>query len=407
MKMENKKINTFDIKRRKLLRNSFLGMCSLPFSSSVFAGLSSSSDDSILGKKRVIVYELNGGNDGLSTIIPYNDSLYKKFRPTLALGRDEVIPLNSDIALSNNLSYMSQLFKDNDVAIIQDVGYPNPDLSHFVSRAIWDSGKPAKANSDATGWYGDLVVQNRSAFQEANLDVDALCFESHAAFTNGEGVTSLNTKNIAEFLKSDFVEPNANTNSSSAQQYLYSLMEKNKQVRLRLLSRLNNKLPKWSGYDTPLNRNIEMVNWFIKEGVKTPIYKIAQSGFDTHSNQKNTHIHLMKTLNQSLEMLVTSLKKSSEWNNTIILVRSEFGRRVEENGGRGTDHGTSGPVFLIGGSVNGGVYGKRAALDDLDGNGNLKYTTDFRQVYSTIASNFFELKNNVFLKQGFETIGFI
>ena len=400
MKKSNQDSTQHGMTRRDILGAIFGTVCVMPIAVRAFD--STDSTENTLNKKRLIIYSLYGGNDGLNTVVPILDPLYKNYRPNLALPANTLLPINDELALHAELSFLHSAFEKGEVAIFQDVGYPYPNLSHFESRAIWDSAKPALGKRASTGWYGDLVTANRKEFDAANLDVAAISFLAADLFASGNGVSALNTSNIQGFLANEIVENKLPGDVPEALNYLAHQIKKNEIVRSRLLKRLRNAdLPRWDAYQDSLQSQIKMVEYFLRNQVQVPALKIYQDGFDTHTGQMTEHSALLSKFDQSLKQLVSSLKSLGIWQDAAIWVYSEFGRRPHENGGGGTDHGTAGPAFLLGGSVRGGVYGQRADLGDLDENGNLKFTTDFRHIYSTLADRHFRLHKNPFADAGF------
>lgn len=393
----------FTLSRRSVLRNVFAAACMLPFGSGFAESLPTA--PTVLNKKRLIVFSLYGGNDGLNTVVPFRDPLYKKYRPNLALSTTSLLPIDDDVALNPELQFLRDCYERKEVAIIQDVGYAHPNLSHFESRAIWDSANPALGTRASSGWYANLVMSNRDQFDAANLDAAAISFLSGDLFASGNGVAALNTSNIRNFLTGDATANRLPDNAPEAQRYLSQLIDSETGIRERLRKRLQGRpLPEWEPYEDPVQIQLKMVEYFLKNSVQIPALKIIQSGFDTHTGQFSEHPSLLRKSDNSLKQLVTRLKEFGAWNDTVILVYSEFGRRPTENGGGGTDHGTAGPAFLLGGGVRGGLYGQRADLGDLDENGNLKFSTDFRRIYTTIARQHFQLSSDPFSQSGFSAI---
>jgi uncharacterized protein (DUF1501 family) len=358
-----------------------------------------------LRSKRLIVLTLVGGNDGLNTLVPVSDPMYRKLRPTVALPKERLLPLNDDLSLHPALVSTMASFQSGELAIVQDVGYPRPNLSHAGSTAIWDSADPLRGTAAEFGWWGEVVMQNRMLFDGADLDAAAVTFESSAAFAAGSRVPVLRARpeGADPFGTSGAAPFGAATPEGSPQgRYSAAVRSDEAQVQARFAQRLRNaKRPVWQGDEQLIDAQVKLTDWFLSNGVATPLLHLALGGFDTHSELLARHGGLMAVLDRTLSDLRSRLLAVGRWDDTVVLVQSEFGRRPAENGHGGTDHGTTGPVLLLGGRVQGGVYGERAALDRLDNDGNPIYRTDFRRIYSGVVSDLFCLPVNPFTARGF------
>ncbi|MDP8986669.1 MAG: DUF1501 domain-containing protein [Pseudomonadota bacterium] len=309
--------------------------------------------------------------------------------------------VSDEVALHPCLSECMKMFQAGEVAIIQDVGYPHPNLSHFESTAIWDSAN-LQGTSSLTGWYGEVVMHNHQAFDNAHFDAAAITFDKNLSFAGGDRVPVLPvSQNVAAILR-DGTATRAITQMPGTTMQLAALVNEGIAVRHRFATRLAGvQAPQWQPYEEPFEVQTKLTEWFFAHGITTPLVRVNQGGFDTHTELLARHSNLMATFDRGIARLKQVLVSTGTWKDTVIMVHSEFGRRAGENGFGGTDHGSSGPVFLIGGRVRGGIYGQRASLDDLDIEGNLKYTTDFRSVYSTLVDNLWRLPANPFADAGF------
>jgi uncharacterized protein (DUF1501 family) len=298
-----------------------------------------------------------------------------------------------------------RLFQAGELAIVQDVGYPRPNLSHFESGAVWEKADP-RGKSAAVGWWGQVVAHNRTAFDGAALDAAAITFEQEAAFAAGRRVAVLRARqDVSEIFAPAAAPPHEGRGRTGAAHVLSELVSDGEAVRARVAHRLRRApRPAWSPYEQPIDVQVKLTDWFLRHGVLAPVVRLTLGGFDTHSELVERHGALMGALDGALADLRARLRATGVWDDTVVLVHSEFGRRPAENGFGGTDHGTSGPVFLLGGRVQGGIYGARAALDELDGDGNLLHRTDFRRLYATLVSGLFQLSANPFVAQGFEPL---
>lgn len=347
-----------------------------------------------LRTKRLIVLALVGGNDGLNTLVPVRDPLYRRLRPTLALPAGELLPLDGEFALHPALRETTALYQRGELAVVPDVGYPRPNLSHFESAAIWDSADPLQGTAASAGWWGELVMRQRGAFEAAQLDAAALSFDSAAAFAAGQRVPVLRARqDVAELFAPGpaRLAPGALRSHGTARE-LAEMLADGERVRERVAQRLRHaQRPSWRPYEQPIDVQVQLTDWFLSNGVAVPLLRLNLDGFDTHTELLPRHGALMALLDRTLAGLRERLRAAGLWDDTVVLVHSEFGRRPAENGHGGTDHGTAGPLLLAGGRVQGGVHGARAALDALDHEGNPRFATDFRRVYGTIASGLFGL----------------
>ena len=361
-------------------------------------------DTGQLKRKRLVLFRLHGGNDWLNTLVPYRDPLYRKLRPTLAQPLDKLLPVSDELALHPRLTEFMKMFQAGEVAIVQDAGYPDPNLSHFESAAIWDSGDPKQGTQSATGWWGQVAMRNRAAFDAARFDAAAVSFDKNIAFGAGRGVPVLQVnKDVVATLEAPGPRrTHAGRAAPEAVRVIADMINEGIGVRERFARRLHGvQSPEWEPFEEPFDIQVKLTEWFFSHGVTTPLVRVSQEGFDTHAKQLASHDELLKAFDSGLARLKQGLKAAGVWDDTVIMVHSEFGRRPAENGYGGTDHGTAGPVFLIGGKVGGGIHGQRAPLDDLDREGNLKFTTDLRAVYSTLVANLWALPGNPFAANGF------
>lgn len=355
-----------------------------------------------VGERHLLVFSLFGGNDGLNTVVPYRDPLYRRLRPTLALPARSLLPLNDDLALHPALTTLHALYEAGEVAVVMDVGSPQPTLSHFEAGATWDCADLAGTHS-RTGWFAQLVQDNTAAVQAVPLDLTAISFAPGDRFALGEGVSQLTLHNLRQFLATvpDLAPPSQTPAGSAMARYLRTLEQDAQVARQRLASRLQGRaLPAWAPYEEPLTVQVKTAGWLLAQGVQVPAMKLLQPGYDTHTHQLETHRHQLQAFDRALALLVAQLKAQGRWSQTLLLVHSEFGRRVAENGSGGTDHGTAGPAFFIGGAVQGGSVGRRADLARLDDHGNLVAGIDFRRLYATVAGRWFALPVNRFEAQG-------
>ncbi len=362
--------------RRTLLKYIALNSLSLPI-------LLEASSKNIIKKRNFIFIELKGGNDGLNTVIPYKNRHYYKYRPNLALKKNTILPLNSELALHPSLQSLKNIFDKKELAIVQGLGYPNPNLSHFRSIEIWDTASNSQEYLD-NGWLKSLIP-NRDKL----LNGIVLGGEYGPLSNIPNGIIKIN--NIQNFLQQS-KQLKGRISLTGENSSLLHILQTESEIQnsaniLKKSLKNSKKLPfpfKKSNFAKQMNIATELIN----STANIPFYKISLESFDTHTNQLNQHARLLNELSEGISTIRKNLIASNKWDNTIIVTYSEFGRRAAENANRGTDHGTAAPHFVIGGKVNGGIYGEHPSLKLLDKNKNLIYTTDFRSLYATLAKEY-------------------
>ncbi len=353
--------------------------------------------------KILVMVQLSGGNDGLNTVVPYADDNYYRARPGLAVKSDEVLKIDDHVGLHPALAGMKELYDDGLLAIVQGVGYPNPNRSHFKSMDIWHTADPAGRKH--TGWLGRYVDNcckgsdppkpntAIALMPEAPLALMGRDF-SPLAFQD-ERSLRWRSKNSSDEARKLFAELNDGCPAKPASKG----KKKHKNVALDFLRRatLDARLgaaevhaaakgrvqgPK-GGPRGNLQGQLSLVLQMIAADFPTSVYYVSLGGFDTHANQTNRHRQLLTQLGTALRSFMAELKKHKLADRVLVASFSEFGRRVGQNASGGTDHGTAAPMFLMGTGVKPGLYHKHPALDRLDG-GDLIHSCDFRRVYAAI-----------------------
>jgi len=346
------------------------------------------------GNNQLVVIQLSGGNDGINTVVPYATQQYAESRPTLGIAKDQVLAIDGSVGLHPNLKALKALYDQKNLAIVQGVGYPNPNRSHFQSMQIWQTASPD--NAMQTGWLG--------RYDEANLQgqrLGALNFGEQLPrtfWTEHTVVPSIGSLNNYQFL-TDPKAPDdkqaqidainrifSNPIGRDAADFFRQAATDAFQTATELKSAVAGTKSTAQYPTTPLGRQLQLVGQLIGSKLGTRIYYVSMGGFDTHSGEKNTHDRLMQQLNDAVDAFTKDLQAQGAFGNTLLMTFSEFGRRVKENGSAGTDHGTAEPMFLLGGGVQGGLYGSYPDMGDLD-SGDLKFTTDFRSVYGTVVAD--------------------
>jgi uncharacterized protein (DUF1501 family) len=345
-----------------------------------------------LGTPILVVVTLYGGNDGLNTVIPYKDSIYYASRPGITYKPETLLPLSDDLALNASMTGIKSLWDANKVAIVRGVGYPKPDRSHFSSMAIWQTGSPSSHLN--TGWLGRWLdtqaTDPMTAISLGSILPPLLVGAKQSGSALPLGGLSIPRGIIGSACQRLSV-PSTSDNplmaaAATSMRNLFNVSE-NIQPILAKPAPASEDLPTTSGGnaggDTDLSRQLNVVAKLIAAGAPTRAWSVSLGGFDTHANEANAQALLLGTVSKSITTFLSQMKASGRSKDITVLVYSEFGRRVKANGSEGTDHGTSGPVFLIGDRVNGGFYGDQPSLSKLV-DGDLAVTTDFRDVYSSV-----------------------
>ncbi|QOG03566.1 DUF1501 domain-containing protein [Flavobacterium sp. MDT1-60] len=337
-----------------------------------------SQNNLITGEQCIVFVQLNGGNDGLNTFIPYDNPLYYDLRTKIALNKDVVIGKNKGMAFHPSLKDFAQIQQNGDLTVIQNVGYPEPIRSHFRSQEIWQTATDSNKyiNEGWLGRYLDLQCNGHQATAGINLDsIDNLALK-------GMEPNSITVKDPNRFkVKSDKDENvvlSDNPQLDFVRKIANSVTEGSDEIQKALAkSKTEISYPK-----TGLSKNLEWIARLIKGNLNSKVYYTSLGGFDTHDNQLAIHERKLTDLNDALYSFYQDLKQAQLMQNVTVVVFSEFGRRVRDNG-NGTDHGTAAPMFIIGGNNKGTILGNNPNLSDLD-NGDLKYEIDFRSVYASL-----------------------
>jgi uncharacterized protein (DUF1501 family) len=357
----------------------------------ILPNLPGGADDRVL-----VVVNLQGGNDGLNTVVPHGLSSYYKYRPTLGIAPNDVLQIDRTIGLNPAMTSLKGMFDKGQVAIVQGAGYPDPDHSHFRSTEIWQTAEPTKYLS--TGWVGryldDAGLPDSNLFNAVALApvlpevmigrrVDVPAISALA----GYGLTS--DRNLGQ--RAAFSSLLRDERVPFASPYLGTVatIEDHAQKGSEELPKLIAGYTAAGSYPaTPIGRSLALAAQIIGSRLGTRVIYVQHGSFDTHAAQKQTQDRLLRELSDSLKAFYDDLAAHGNDKRVLTMTFSEFGRRVTENGSRGTDHGEAAPMFLVGGGVKGGVYGSHPSLDALD-NGDARFTTDFRSVYATIIEKWF------------------
>lgn len=362
--------------------------------------------------RRVILLDLFGGNDALNTLVPFNDPAYRNLRPTIGLKGNDILPLNDELGFNAAWRQMADLYHDGEIAIVQDVGYPDCNLSHFKSAEIW-----AGASKDGIahgGWVGQVLQANRPSV--GSFDADGVIFSGNQDLLEGEGARVLTVdETFAGYgggrgISAEAMTDMGKADDHAALSYLNRMMQDQQDIIARVAAKLkgDNRFEAWfsrNHYIEPTDAQTALLLWMIEQDVKAPLWKISIGGFDQHSKLRGEHERLLTKVQATLTGLRRGLKDIGVWQHTLVIAHSEFGRRPAENASGGTDHGSCCPVLLMGGAVRPGLHGSRADLERLDGEGNPFFTTDFRRVYASVVGDFWRLPVNPIADQGYAPMG--
>lgn len=343
----------------------------------------------------LIVVQMAGGNDGLNTVVPYADPTYRKMRPTIGIPENQVLQLDGRLGLHPNLAPLKSFWDQGHMAVVEGVGYPNQSLSHFQAMDIWQTLDLNGNGGD--GWLGKLVSglvdKDGHPFQALDIGVQTAQALSSIS-TPVPTLTNTQTYRLAP----DPIERDGSNARMQALMKLYNTYPKSSpyaalldttalgaQEGSRQIHQAEATYTPAVTYPVgPFAAGLKVLAEAIVQGLGVRVGYVTLGGFDTHANQQATHNTLMKTLADGLSAFYTDLTKHGKADTVVVMTWSEFGRRVEENGSLGTDHGTAAPMFVLGNAVSKGIYGEPPVLNSLDNNGNLKYTVDFRSVYATV-----------------------
>jgi uncharacterized protein (DUF1501 family) len=352
-----------------------------------------------LGKGRVlVVVQLDGGNDGLNTVVPYRDDEYRKHRPKLRLSARELHKVDDHIGLHPALGGFAKLLETGRLAVVQSVGYPNPNRSHFESMAVWHTAR-RDSTANTPGWLArTLDARPAAGGDAAALHIGASVLPQALAGAE-RPVPSLNSleqfrRRLGVPAMAGAAEQRAALDRLTAHKRgepgsLLAFVQSSTVITYASSARLEGALAGRAaptGYPDAfgLARRLQLIGQLIKAGLTTSIYYTQIGGFDTHANQLGMHSSLLREVGDSLRAFLDDLHDSGGGERVLVLVLSEFGRRLGENASAGTDHGTAAPVFLLGSSVKPGPHGPYPDLRNLDEGGDPKHALDFRHIYATV-----------------------
>jgi uncharacterized protein (DUF1501 family) len=409
--------------RRQFLTRTLQGSSLLAFGSMVPEFIANTAHAAEKGKDTVlVVIEMTGGNDGLNTVIPYGDDLYHKYRPTLGYKKDQVVRLNDHLGLNPGMSGFRPMWDQGQLTIVQGVGYPNPNRSHFESMDIWQTADPH--GNLKTGWLGRSVneLQGQSGFIPIlhigsgrqppaiqGTPGGAVSINDRQNFKLELGGGTVAQQKTRRKLLEELSAPDGKGDDILQFVRLRQLRTMTSVERLQeLLSKHRLRPNTFYGPDGPYGANslpmqLQLVANLIITGFGTRIFYVAIDGFDTHANQAEAHRKLLAQLADGISNMFNLLKNGGHDKRVLVMTFSEFGRRVQENGSKGTDHGAASCLFVAGPALKGGLVGEHPSLKDLD-SGDLKYALDFRRVYATLLDSWLHCDSKAVLGGKFEHV---
>ncbi|MFD0837120.1 DUF1501 domain-containing protein [Mariniflexile aquimaris] len=393
------------MERRKFLKQSTLAS-SLFFVPSFVKAFENVALNS-LGFKKLVIIQLAGGNDGLNTIIPFTNDIYYKNRPQLGIQKSNTLLLNDELGLNENLAPLKNLYDKGYVSIINNVGYPNPNRSHFRSTDIWQTA--SESNEYLTsGWVG-RYIDTYGKIPHAGIELD----DSLSLIMKGEHLNGIATKDPAILFRNNqtpYFKKVLNYQSDAHLSdhnlgYLYKTMIEANSSAKYIYETTKTYSSNIEYPNNPFGKQLKTTAEFINSNLESKVYYVSMGGFDTHAGQINRQSKLLQTYAESIEIFVSDLEKSDTFKDTLILTFSEFGRRVKQNAANGTDHGAANNVFIVGKHLKtAGIYNEAPNLFELDGNGDIKYTVDFRSIYATVLDKWLAVDDKTILNKSFSQL---
>ena len=411
------------LSRRDLLKRTLAGSSLLALGNVVPGFVYNTALAAEQGKDNIlVVIEMTGGNDGLNTVIPYADDLYHKNRPTLHQTKDMVVKLDDHVGLNQSMQSLGQMHQRGQLATIQGVGYPNPDRSHFESMDRWQMGDPNRKMG--TGWLGRSInelQQKSGGIPMMHVGNGKLPLALQGATT---GAISVNNKQPYRLelgggtderhkarrkLLEDLAAPDQEADKDNLLQFVArrEVQTLSTLDKLTEVLRGNEQDGRFGfGPNQNLQLKLQLIARLIIKEFGTRVFYVVIDGFDTHSAQDQAHRLILQQVSDGIAQMFQTLQQGGHDKRVLAMTFSEFGRRVKENGSKGTDHGAASCMFVAGPGVKGGVVGKHPSLEKLD-DGDLIHHTDFRRVYATLLDNWLGVDSKSVLGGKFEPMEFI
>ena len=396
------------MERRKFLKQNVLAS-SLFFVPSFVKAFENAIKGS-LGFKKLVIVQLSGGNDGLNTIIPYTNDIYYKSRPNIAIAKNDCIKITDEFGINKNLTPLKNLYDKGYLSVINNVGYPNPIRSHFRSTDIWHTASDSNQYLN-TGWLGRYIdIYGKKPYSGIELD------DSLSLIMKGDVLKGIATKNPTSLYnntKTPYFKKVLDSHrdvhlSEHNLGYLYKTMIEAKSSAKYIFETSKTYNSTLTYPNNPFGKQLKTTAQFINSRVESKVFYVSMGGFDTHVRQEKKQNKLLQTYSEAMDVFVKDLEHKDTFKDTLILTFSEFGRRVKQNAASGTDHGAANNVFIIGKNLKKqGFYNEAPNLINLDKNGDIKYTVDFRSIYATILDKWLEVDDATILNKSYSKLGFI
>lgn len=365
-------------------------------------------------ERTLVVLQLDGGSDGLNAVVPYGIGAYYDARPTIGIAESDVLALTSTVGLHPSFASLLPYFESQNLAIVQGCGYPDPNRSHFRSREIWQTADPVEV--DTTGWLGryadehlldagELAAINIGGSLPKSLNAAKIVVPSIVNLESYQLLTDPGYPGDSTNQVDTYLSCNTRANAIGDELALSMTARDAYEGSTQLQSSAGGYTPQATYPTSRLANDLKFAAQIITAGVGTRVVYLTTGGYDTHANQPNQHANLLADLSDSLAAFQADLVGQGVADRVATLVFSEFGRRVEENGSNGTDHGTAAPMFLLGSNVIGGLYGEYPSLTSLDSNGDLIFTVDFRSVYADAVETWLGVASHDILEGDFTPLG--
>ena len=367
--------------------------------------------------KTVVVIQLSGGNDALNTVIPYNNEHYYDLRPQVNISQDNVLKINDELGFNPSMAPIKRLWDEGNVAVINGIGYPSPNRSHFRSMDVWHTAEPDTISNE--GWLGRAIRQIDPDGENVITGVNFGRGLPRALYAKDVPVASVGTlENYG--LMTDMKNEAARNLALEAFSQMYGGSGKDTIAQfisqtgldalkgadiLRAAPRQYSSTVEYA--HTPIAQNLKSISQVMSADLGTRVFYTQHGSFDTHSGELSAHSKLWQDVSEAVGDFTDDLKEHGQLDDTLIMMFSEFGRRIKDNGA-GTDHGSGGSAFVIGGAVNGGTYGEFPSLRSEDQiEGDMRFNNDFRITYSTIADRWLSLDPVHIANGTFEQFDFV
>ena len=354
------------------------------------ATLSGHANAAASNRRTLVLVELAGGNDGLNTVIPFDDPAYAAARPRIAINRDQALHLDHRLGLHPALEPLMAGWKSRDLAVIRGVGYDRPNRSHFRSIDIWETASDSNQVLK-DGWIARILKDQK---RDARSVADAVVLGGKSSrIVAGDGIKAVSMTNPERFVRqARGLKPLHQRSENPALAHILSVQSQIDRAAYRL-GEIAARTPEVRGrFQGRLGRQLRVAARLILAEARIPVIKVSLGGFDTHANQPGRHRNLMRQLGTNMASFRDALKQGGAWERTLVMTYSEFGRRVRQNGSGGTDHGTAAPHLMLGGRVRGGLYGAQPSLTNLDA-GDMRYAVDYRRSYATAAQEWLQVSS--------------